>query len=374
MPQLTQLLPRTSVFPEIRMSTMGNLLWISWQGVLPAAINQTLENYGGMQIYCNDDQGQAIWFFFTEDVFLVAARLIIWGKFNELHVCVEIFPGRLQLDRKGEISLLMDGSVQNQEVVIPDKLEVWVHAKSCENHKVLPGIEFELRRARRGMTNVNWYTPIVDMRLPFTSTQSWMIVLHPLGSPLDKAFNDGWYAMFNRLNALFQEHKIKSLSENYFVILDIDNLLVLRAFMRDYLELIRDMDAAGTSWPCVIAVVDRANLNFNADVPQKINLHWDKLVPGFPYISYRNTYLLGKGFQIKDLHFTGDQMTMDEWCNIQLTDNNIKQESIPVLMAGKLTENSENTDECFFCGLTTHSSYECPTLKMEINTNNVWEE
>ncbi|MBQ9537468.1 MAG: hypothetical protein IJU79_06770 [Desulfovibrionaceae bacterium] len=374
MAQLNQLIPNMVGIPEIRMSTMGNLLWIAWQGTLPAAINQTLENYGGMQIYCHEEQGQAIWFFFTQDVFLVTARLIIWGKFNELPVCVEVFPGRLQLDRKGEISLLMDASVQNQEVVVPDKLEVWVHAKSCENNKCFPGIEFELRRARRGMTNVNWYTPIVDMRMPFASTQSWLIDLHPLGSPLDKSFTDGWYAMYKRLNELFQEHKIKSITENFFVVLAIENLLALRAFMRDYLELIRNMDAAGTSWPCVIAVVDRANLNFSGDVPQKVNLHWDRLVPGFPYISYRNTYLLGKGFEIRDLHFSGDQMTMDEWCNIQLNDDNVKQESIPVLMAGKLTETIENVDECFFCGLSNHKAYECPTLRMRANATNVWDD
>ena len=211
MAQLSQLIPTMVGIPEIRMSTMGSLLWICWQGTLPAAINQTLENYGGMQIYSHDDQAQAIWFFFTEDVFLVTARLIIWGKFNELPVAVEVFPGRLQLDRKGAISLLMDASLQNQELVVPDKLEVWVHSKSCENRKHFPGIEFELVRARRGMASADWYTPQVDMRMPFASKQSWIIVLHPLGNPVDKEFIDGWYTMYKRLAELFEEHKVKSI-------------------------------------------------------------------------------------------------------------------------------------------------------------------
>ena len=140
MAQLSQLIPTSVGIPEIRMSTMGHLLWICWQGNLPAAVNQTLENYGGMQIYLHEDQGQSIWFFFTEEVFLVLARLIIWGNFNELAVCVELFPGRLQIDRKGEISLLIDAALQNQEIVVPDKLEVWIHPKSREEHSVLPGI------------------------------------------------------------------------------------------------------------------------------------------------------------------------------------------------------------------------------------------
>ncbi|MBO4369671.1 MAG: hypothetical protein J5803_06195 [Desulfovibrio sp.] len=372
MPQLSQIIPPMVGIPEIRMSTMGHLLWICWQGNLPQAVNQTLENYGGMQIYLHEDSGQSIWFFFTEDVFLVLARLIIWGNFNELAVCVELFPGRLQLDRKGEISLLIDAPLQNQEIVVPDKLEVWVHPKSREDHGVLPGIEFEEKRARQGMAIVNWYTPIVDVRMPFSSTQSWLMVLHPLGSPLDKAFMDGWYSMFKQISDLMQQHKIKSIVENNFVIIAIDNLLVLRAFMRDYLKLVYELDTAGTSWPCVSAVVDRGNLNFSADVPQKVNLHWGKLVAGFPYISYRNAYLLGKGFLVRDLHFSGDQMTMDEWCNIQIAEGDSRTETIPVLMAGKLTASEEGATECFFCGLSSHSSYDCPTILMKRDERDVW--
>ena len=372
MAQLSQLIPTVVGIPEIRMSTMGHLLWICWQNTLPAAIDQTLENYGGMQIYVHEEQRQAIWFFFTEDVFLVLARLIIWGNFNELPVCVELFPGRLQVDRKGEISLLLDASLQNQEILVPDKLEVWVHYKSCENHKILPGIEFIDKRPRRGMAKVNWMTPVVDMRMPFSSTQSWIIILHPLGSPLDKAFIDGWYAMYKRLTELFQQHKIKSISENYFVILLMENLLMLRGFMRDYLALIKGMDTAGTSWPCVTAIVDRGNLNFSGELPQKVNLHWARLVAGFPYISYRNAYLLGKGFLVRDLHFSGDQMTMDEWCNIQLVDNDSKKEAISLLMPGKLTETIDGSTECFFCGLSSHTTFDCPTLHLPRMEEDVW--
>ena len=372
MAQLSQLIPTTVGIPEIRMSTMGHLLWICWQGNLPAAVNQTLENYGGMQIYIREDQGQSIWFFFTEEVFLVLARLIIWGNFNELAVCVELFPGRLQLDRKGEIGLLIDATLQNQEIVVPDKLEVWVHPKSREDHSVLPGIEFEEKRGRQGMAVVNWYMPVVDVRMPFSSTQSWLMVVHPLGNPLDRAFLDGWYATLKELTDLLQQQKIKFLVEDNFVIISLENLLMLRSFMRAYLKLCHDLDEAGNNWPCVSAVVDRGNLNFSADVPQKINLHWQHLVAGFPYISYRNAYLLGKGFLVRDLHFSGDQMTMDEWCNIQLNVSDSRTESIPVLMSGKLAASEADTVECFFCGVSSHSSLDCPTLKLARIEDDAW--
>lgn len=373
MAQLAQLVPSLAGIPEVRMSTMGHLLWICWQRTLPAAINQTLENYGGMQVYEQPDQGQAIWFFFTEDVFLVLARLIIWGNFNELPVCVELFPGRLQIDRKGDISLLIDLALQNQEIVVPDKLEVWVHPKSCERRILLPGIEFHEKRGRQGMASVTWYEPVVDVRMPFSSTQSWLMILHPLGNPVDRAFIDGWYVMLKKITELLQHHKIKFIVENNFLVVALENLLLLRSFLRDFLELVHDMDVAGTSWPCVSAVVDRGNLNFSADVPQKVNLHWARLVAGFPYISYRNAYLLGKSFIVRDLHFSGDQLTMDEWCNIQLNAKDSRNESISVLMPGRLTEPVEGVTECFFCGLTTHPTFECPTLKLSRETEDIWD-
>ena len=33
-------------------------------------------------------------------------------------------------------------------------------------------------------------------------------------------------------------------------------------------------------------------------------------MPDFPYLSYRNAYLLGEGFTVRDLRFTGEQMAM----------------------------------------------------------------
>ncbi len=73
------------------MSTMGQILWLAWEGALPQAVTQTMLNYGGMQVVEGNDQ--AVWFFFTDDVFLALARLSVWGNFNALPISVELFSG-----------------------------------------------------------------------------------------------------------------------------------------------------------------------------------------------------------------------------------------------------------------------------------------
>ena len=226
-------------------------------------------------------------------------------------------------------------------MLVRDSLEVWVHPKSREGRNALPGISFESRPGRQGMASVDWAMPVVDVRMPYSFTQAWFAILHPLGSPLDKAFQSGWSSMFKRVEALLQKHKIKSIVHETFVMVAVDNLLMLRTFLRDYLRSFdKEHNEPGTYWPCVCVVADRNNLNFNIDLPKKIGLQWDNLMPDFPYISYRNAYLLGDGFTVRDLRFTGEQASMDSWCNVLLDENSISARSIPLLMAGRLTAGS----------------------------------
>ena len=82
--------------------------------------------------------------------------------------------------------------------------------------------------------------------------------------------------------------------------LAMDNLLMLRTFLRDYLHSFdKENGEGGVYWPCVCVIADRNNLNFNSDLPKKIGLQWDNLMPDFPYLSYRNAYLLGEGFTVQ---------------------------------------------------------------------------
>lgn len=371
MPQLNQLLNQLPQHGEISMTTMGQVLWVTWQGNLTLAVNQTLMNYGGMQI-C-EGAGQALWFFFTNDVFLALARLKIWGDFNDLPVAIEVFAGRLQFTSKREASLAVDGILGAQELYPRETLDIFVHPSARESVSFLPGITFERASIRQGMAAADWETPIVDSRMPYSSSQSWFIVLHPLGNPLDKNFQSGWSTMFRLLEEIFQKQKIKFIVQDGFVTASMDNLLMLRTFLREYLHTFdKEKQDAGAYWPTVCVVSDRKNLNFNADLPKRIGLKWDSLMPDFPYLSYRNAYLLGAGFVVRDLRFTSET-GMDSWCNTMLDENSISARSIPLAMSAKLAASSDNT-ECFYCGLPNHTAAECPTRSYLPSRPENWEE
>lgn len=358
MPQLNQLLNLLPQNNDVHMSTMGHVLWVSWQGVLPQAVNQTLLNYGGMPV--KQTNNQAVWFFFTNDVFLAIARLSIWGNFNALPVSMEVFPGRLQLSSKREASLAVDGILASQEIHPRESLDIFIHPSSKESISLIPGITFERAALRQGMSSAEWQTPIVDQRLPYTSSQAWFVVIHPLGNALDKEFQNSWSNMFRRLESLLQELKIKSIVQEGFVLASVDNLLMLRTFLREYMRAFdKENQEPGTYCPCVCVVADRKNMNFNSELPKKIGLNWDSLMPNFPYISYRNAYLLGESFVVRDLRFTGGQTNMDSWCNAMLDENSISSRSIPLIMSSHLA--TADSGECFYCGLPNHSAAQCPT-------------
>lgn len=359
MPQLNQLLNTLPQNNDVHMSAMGHVLWISWQGGLSPAVNQTLVNYGGMPIGQLNDQ--SLWFFFTPDVFLALARLRVWGNFNALPVAIELFPGRLQLGKKREATLALDGLISSQELHPRESLDIYIHPSSKDNVGFLPGITFERAALRQGMAVVDWQSPIVDSRLPYDSSQAWFVVVHPLGNPIDKAFQEGWKNMFRRLEKIFQDLKIKFIVQEGFVMASVDNLLMLRTFLREYLRVFdKEKEEGGAYWPSVCVVADRKNLNFNNELPKKIGLKWDSLMPDFPYISYRNAFLLGEGFVVRDLRFTGGQTSLDSWCNALLDENSISSRSIPIVMSAGLAGTGEK-GECFYCGLPNHSAAECPT-------------
>lgn len=369
MPVLAELLAKLPKSKEIRMSAQGHALWISWQTELDPSVPQTLQNYGGMALVSS--RHQSLWFFFSTDVFLALARLSVWARFNELNVTIMDLPAKLMLGVKREISLDVDTSLARMEVIPGEGLELWIHPKTHETGINIPGIHFEKKSPKQGLVNVAWAGLVADARLPYTSSHGWYALLRPLGNPLDKAFQAGWGHMYSAVEKVLQENKFKYLLHENYVIVAVDNLRQLRVWLRDMLNSFSRVkkDQHDEYWPCVSVVIDRKGLNFSNDLPKKVGLLWDNLMPDFPYMSYRTAYLLGDGFAIQDLRFSDRQTSMDSWCNVALDDGGGRFSAIPVLMASNLTTGGNG---CFYCGVRSHEAHQCPTMRMPTSTANEW--
>lgn len=366
---LADLLQRAPAGKESRMSSSGFAAWVCWQETLDPAVPQTLQDYGGMSVVA--DRDQSLWFFFTSDILLAMARLVVWAKFNNIAASIAVFPARLVLGNKRELGLEVDTALAAQSLLSSENLEIWLHPKVREHGESVPGLIFQEKTAAQGMTKTAWSGIAADPRLPYTSSQGWYAIFHPLGNPLDKLFQSGWRAVYSELEDLLKQHKSKFLLHENFVVLQIENLRQLRTLLREVFSVFSSAKEGGREyWPCVSAVVDRKGMNFSVDIPNKVGLKWDNLTPDYPYLSYRNAYLLGEGFAIYDIRVAGEQINMDSWCNISLDDSAAVRHALPAVIPGLLMPGREG---CFYCGLGNHTAGECPTLRMAAETDDPWQ-
>jgi len=353
------------------MSSPGFAAWICWQEGLDPVVTQTLQDYGGMSIIA--DRDQSLWFFFNFDILLALARLSIWAKFNSLKVVIAVFPAKFVLGNKREIGLAVDTLLSNQTLHASQNLDIWLHPALRAHGESIPGLGFEEKNFLSGMAKIAWVSLSADSRLPYTSSQGWYAIVRPLGNPLDKAFQTGWRAMYAELEMLLKQHKLKYMLHENTIGIQIENLRQLRQLLREFFRMYkRAKDAQHDYWPCVCAVVDRKGLNFNAELVSKVGLHWERLTPDYPYLSYRNAYLLGEGFSIFDIRFSSEQVSMDTWCNISLDENAEAYEAIPVTMPGVIIPAQDGG--CFYCGLGGHSAAECPTHGLPVEGVSPWRE
>lgn len=371
MPLISELLQRLPMVKDVHMSSAGLALWICWEGDLDPSVPQSLQDYGGMSVVAGRDQ--SIWYFFSPDVFLALARLSIWAKFNPLPVSVEVIPARLLLSVRREMSIAIDGALSHQEILIPQALQIWVHPKAREQAGTMPGITFVPGTQLQGMASQGWEHLEADARLPYSSSQGWYALLRPLGNPLDKRFQAGWRFMYSGIEELIQRHKLKFTIHDNFVMMPLENLRQLRTWMRDLLQYLGSTKGQPDYWPCVCVIIDRRGLNFNNELPQKVGIKWSNLMPDFPYMSYRNAFLLGDGFQITDLHFSSAHSSMDSWCTVAVGEGKLQKDgSIPVLVAGQLILGDKAG--CFYCGARGHDSVDCPTRRIKCISGDVWKD
>lgn len=356
------------------LKSRGYCLWICWPGEVNPVLEQTLEDYGGLKVRYAENQ--ALWFFFTIDAFLAAAKLEVWAKFNALAVCMQIFEGELEVAPGEHYLVNLPERLWQQSIAQPGKFDVYVLVDSLPQDHALSGINLVPVSAPAGFAPGAWRQPQVDQRLPYRSTLGWYAVLKPVGNEADNAFQVGWREFYTKVDDILQRNKIRFTIYETYLMMPLDSLRQLKQWCQDFLHLVKrckENEAEGKYWPCVMGITERKKLSFNNELPRQIALDWDQLMPDFPHLSLRDAVLLGPEFQIHEVRFAYGQHSPDSWSNVSLKDE--EEESgggaMPNLSPTSLVYG--DNEYCFYCGLRSHTTQNCPTKLQDNPTPKIWQ-
>lgn len=357
---------------ETILKSRGYCLWVTWPGEVNPVLEQTLEDYGGLKVRYAENQ--ALWFFFTIDAFLAAAKLEVWAKFNALAVCIQIFEGELEASTGEHYIVHLNEALWLQSIAMPSQFDVYALVDKMPQDNALSGINLVPVGAPAGFAAGNWRQPQVDQRLPYKSTMGWYAVIKPVGNEADNAFQVGWREFYSKVDDILQRNKIRFTIHETYMMMPLDSLRQLKQWCHDFLLLVqrsKEDEADGKYWPCVMGITERKKLSFNNELPRQIPLDWDQLMPDFPHMVLRDAVLLGPGFNIHEVRFAYGQHSPDSWCNVSLKDKDEEASGmLPNLSPASMVYG--DNDYCFYCGHRSHRTQECPSKLLDAPTPKIW--
>ncbi len=373
MEQLKSLLENLTGMPaeQERRKADGLAVWLVWRDELNPSAVQTLQEYGGLCL--KQDSQQALWFFVQTDGFLALARLQLWAKLQGMPLSVVVMPATLAFGDNQRKDLRLHPAFAGQMLEPPLTFNIWFHPAATGISQGLPGISFEGEERPPGLVQDDWLKLSVDSRLSYQSGTGWYCVLKPLGNPLEKGFQMGWREFFGELENILTRQKFKYTLHNNFLLFPLDHLKQLRSWATDFFNLVKRLkeEEREKYWPCVMVIVDKRGLNFNNELPDKIPLDWDQLMPDFPVMTFRNGYLMGSEFQVHEVRFAAPKGSMEDWSSVSpVLEDGASVGSLPVDIAVHLV--SGRHPQCFYCGLRSHQPAQCPSRQLKEWSPGTW--
>ncbi len=373
MAKMEDLRPHLFEIADVQVQAEGYALRLVWQGAANPVVMQTLEDYGGFKLA--EEEGQALWFFFSADVLVAAARLGVWSRFNPLALGLQIFPAHMDKNRAGAKKLTIEEALWKQELKAPASFRIWVNLSMRTLVETSPGLSVRALSEEEGLDPAAWFSLEVDTRLPYQSPLSWFAVLRPVGSPQDKAFLLVWREFLGNLEALLQRNKFRFLLHENFLMFSLESLRQLKLWCRDYFSLLTRLkeEEPGQYWPSVMAIVDRKGMTMNEDLPGKVGLEWDYLVPDYPHMSMRNALMLGSEFSAHEVRFAPARRHPDDWVSVSLhgaDEEDEKGGALPQLVPVNVVFGPH--PPCFYCGQRSHIVSACPSRGIDPLAQSVW--
>lgn len=368
---LLQVLPKVS---QSRMIGSGYCVWLVWNGALNTAVPHTLKDYGAIPMAEAD--GQALWLSPTPEVFRALGRLQIWSRLNPMPLFCQIMPVTVLVGYDLTLSMAFPTELGKQSVDPPKEFEAWIHPKLTEDVQRISGLSLQQKGSMPGLANVDWRLFDADEGLDYETVLNWFFVIKPVGRMGEKDSIMGWRAWAEEIKKLFTRLNVRYLvgTREEVLIVSLRGVRSLRGFIAELLRLIAATkeESERTYWPCVMAAVSQKGRQFTEEVTHKFNLDWNKLSPDLPHFSYRDGLMLGEGFVVNEARYGGEE-SLDSWCNVSLAEDvgEKSKSAAEVILPRKLMLATQDS-ECFYCGLRSHASAECPSRNLEDPRPGVW--
>ena len=359
---------------DVQVQADGYGLHLFWQDSVNPVVMQTLEDYGGFKLA--EREGQALWFFFSPDVLVAVARLGVWSRFNPLALGLQIFPARMIKSHGDDKQLIMDETFWTEEISAPSTFRIWVNMSMLNIVETSPGLSLQLYPEDKQLDPIIWPILEVDSRLPYQSPLSWVAVLYPVESSQNKSFHLSWREFVSHLESLLQRNKFRFSLKNNFLMFSIETLRQLKTWCKDYFSLLERLKVENPDqyWPSVMAIVDRKGMTINEDLPGKIGVEWEYLVPDYPHMSMRNALMLGSGFNAHEARFAPVRHHPDDWVSVSKRDEESDASSATLPQIVPRSVLFGHHPLCFYCGQRSHAVSECPSRGIDPTSQSVWPE
>jgi len=359
---------------QSRMVASGFGVWVSWKGNPNSALENTLREYGSLLLA--QEEGQALWFCNTRELFRALARLQIWARVNPMPVLCQVIPLTFLVGYSMDFSVSVSAELDRQDSRVPDDLEILIHPKLKDRVNEVPGLSTMVVGNVDGLAPVEWLGLQVDQGLDYETIRKWYFIIKPLGKMSDRESIVGWRDFSNLILALVQRLGLKYVSDvkEGAIFFPLDNFQLLKNFCIEILTLIRDVkeDPEHEGWPVVMAAVSQEKLQFTQDLPKKVGLDWNRLTPDYPHVRFMDGFLLSQWFKVNEARYGTEALSLDSWCTIAQKEGGALMEhgTMEVMLPNILLGMEEA--ECFYCGQKNHAPAHCPSRTMAAVHPQVW--
>jgi tetratricopeptide (TPR) repeat protein len=356
--------------PRLILSGFG--VWVLWRNKAGSTTHQTLTRFGGIKISVGSNQ--SLWYFQNAQVFPALARMLLWTQVHPESVLSQVLPAKLILgESNSELTLSISNQLAEQKITPGESFDVWVHPDVIRHVSSFPGLGVEQRPPMFGMTPVNWYAITVDPGFSLDADLGWFFFIKPMQDKESENYVLRWKNFYMRQKSILDRLGIRYIYQDNLLFFKIDGLNQLSSWIREILSTIAHIkfDEPDSYWPCLYCAVQSQGLSFNDELPTKTSIAWDRLAPDTPHLPLSTGLLLRDEFAITFLDAAGE-LPLDSLCQLGLSDGESPEQrrvdfpSSASLSAGKKTP-------CFYCGMKSHESSQCPSRQIFNPEPGVWD-